>query len=213
MLPDTEAGRSLIPLVKSFVAHHRGAEPGNLRPVFIVKQQICVCFFLSNALWHSTAPAGLGHTWMMPQSKWPRPWGRALGELLLGSWTSLGRGRGGRGGGEEKQQQLCCHQQAAPGFVHMNRRVPRGEEQAQGTALPARLRARPHTELVRGKPSTGSGSGCPVVTSSPGKVCFCFAAKARGVWLQVCTSPPPAGVYIALIRLHFCFLFSFFFPF
>lgn len=70
------------------MAHHRGAEPGNLRPVFIVKQQICVCFFLSNALWHSTAPAGLGHTWMMPQSKWPRPWGRALGELLLGSWTS-----------------------------------------------------------------------------------------------------------------------------
>lgn len=105
------------------MAHHRGAEPGNLRPVFIVKQQICVCFFLSNALWHSTARAGLGRTWMMPQSKRPRRWGRALGELLLGSWTSLGRGRGG---GEEKQQQLCCHQQAALGFVHMNRRAPRG---------------------------------------------------------------------------------------
>lgn len=129
MLPDTEARRSLIPLVKSFVAHHRGAEPGNLRPVFIVKQQICVCFFLSNALWHSTVPAGLGHIWMMPQSKRPWHWGRALGELLLGSWTSLGRGRGrrGRGGGEEKQQQLCCHQQAALGFVHMSRRSPRGK--------------------------------------------------------------------------------------
>uniref|UniRef100_A0A663F9H1 Abhydrolase domain containing 15 n=1 Tax=Aquila chrysaetos chrysaetos TaxID=223781 RepID=A0A663F9H1_AQUCH len=45
VLPDMEAGRSLIPLVKSFTAHHRGAGPGNLRPVFIVKQQICVCFF------------------------------------------------------------------------------------------------------------------------------------------------------------------------
>lgn len=198
------------------MAHHRGAEPGNLRPVFIVKQQICVCFFLSNALWHSTAPAGLGHTWMMPQSKRPWRWGRVLGELLLGSWTSLGRGRGrrgrgGGGGGEEKQQQLCCHQQAALGFVHMSGRSPRGKSKPKAWALPARLRARPHTELVPSKPSTGSGSSCPVVTSSPGKVCFCFAAKARGVWLQVCTSPPPAGVYIALIRLHFCFLFKFFF--
>lgn len=193
MLPDTEARRSLIPLVKSFVAHHRGAEPGNLRPVFIVKQQICVCFFLSNALWHSTAPAGLAHTWMMPQSKRPWRWGRALGELLLGSWTSLGRGRGGRGGGEEKQQQLCCHQQAALGFVHMSRRWPRGQSKPKAW------------RSWHSKPCTGSGSSCPVLTSSPGKVCFCFAAKARGVWLQVCTSPPPAGVYIALIRLHFLF--------
>lgn len=194
------------------MAHHRGAEPGNLRPVFIVKQQICVCFFLSNALWHSTAPAGLGHTWMMPQSKRPWRWGRALGELL-GSWTSLGRGRGERGGGEEKQQQLCCHQQAALGFVHTSRRSPRGKSK------PKARRSRHSSEpgctrsFVPGKPSRGSGSSCPVVTSSPGKVCFCFGAKARGVWLQVCTSPPPAGVYIALIRLHFCFLFSFFFFF
>lgn len=147
----------------------------------------------------------------------PRANGRGAGagrwaSSCWGSWTSLGRGRGG-GGGEEKQQQLCCLQQAALGFVHMNRRAPRGEEQAQGTALPARLRARPHSELAPGKPFTGSGSSCPVLTSSPGKVCFCFAAKARGVWLQVCTSPPPAGVYIALIRLHFCFLFNFFFLF
>lgn len=87
---------------------------------------MCVCFFLSNALWHSMVPAGLGCTCMMPQSKRPWRWGRALGELLLGSWTSLGRGRGGRGG-EEKQQQLCCHQQAALGFVHMNRWSPRGK--------------------------------------------------------------------------------------
>lgn len=132
----------LIPLVKSFVAHHRGAEPGNLRPVFIVKQQICVCFFLSNALWHSTAPAGLGHTWMMPQSKRPWRWGRALGELLLGSWTSLGRGRGGRRRRRGKaatallssagSSWVCAHEQA----------VAEGEEQAQGMALPARLGAR-----------------------------------------------------------------------
>lgn len=173
MLPDTEAGRSLIPLVKSFVAHHRGAEPGNLRPVFIVKQQICVCFFLSNALWHSTA---LGHTWMMPQSKRPRPWGRALGELLLGSWTSLGRGRGGRGG-EEKQQQHCCHQQAAPGSVHTNRRAPRGEEQGQGRrSRPGSRRGRTRSPCPAKPPR---GRAAPALCSPPRQERFAFVLQPK----------------------------------
>lgn len=208
MLPDTEAGRSLIPLVKSFVAHHRGAEPGNLRPVFIVKQQICVCFFLSNALWHSTAPAGLGHTWMMPQSKRPWRWGRALGELLLGSWTSLGEGerkkRRRRRRGKAATALLSsagsswvrAHEQAG---AKGGRASPR--HSAPGTApSPAAHGARARQTL----PGVGQQLPCGHLLTRKG-VCFCFAAKARGVWLQVCTSPPPARVYIALIRLHFCF--------
>lgn len=136
---------------------------------------MCV-FFLPNALWHSTAPAGLGRTWMMPQSKRPWRWGRALGELLQGSWTSLGRGRGGRGGGggEEKQQQLCCHQQAALGFVHMNRRRSRHGsvpgKPARGWAAAA-LWSPPHQErfafVLQPKPEV-CGYRCALPLLPPG---------------------------------------------
>lgn len=79
------------------------------------------------------------------------------------------------------------------------------------------------SELVPGK-NLGRAGSCLAVTCSPGKVCFSFAAKARVVWLQVCTSPPPAVGYVGLIRLHFCFklflfclfcccCYGFFFPF
>lgn len=37
---------------------------------------------------------------MPPEQKRPRRWGRALGELLVVSWTSLGPG-----GGEEEEEE------------------------------------------------------------------------------------------------------------
>lgn len=61
-------------------AHHHGAGPGNLRPVFIVKQQICVCgWLIANALWHRQNPRG---TWGLLELGDAT----ALGELLVVSW-------------------------------------------------------------------------------------------------------------------------------
>lgn len=181
-----EAGRSVIPLVKSFVAHHRGAGPGNLRPVFIVRQQICVCFptlcrrlgaflrprrrrallYLGDAPEQPATALGLGTLDLLPERE--RRGGRAVAAWL---WSAGSSG-----------VQAC--QRAGTG----------GEEQAHAMSLPQLNRGAqsPAAHGVRARSDLRRGWELPRGPCGPGRVCFCSAAEA-GVCGYRCALPllPP----------------------
>lgn len=130
---------------------------------------MCV-FFLSNALWHST--------WTMPQSKRPRRWGRALGELLLGELDLLGEGeRRKRRRGKAATALLssagsswvCAHEQAG---AEGGRASPR--HGAPGTApSPAALGARAWQTLH----GVGQQLPCAHLLARKGLLLFCSQSQ------------------------------------
>jgi len=175
---------------------------------------MCV-FVLTNALRHNNQAAGrLPPARRQPGFAAPGRCPRADGrDAAARRWASSCWRAGPLYRGERrKRRRRGTAATALPSWAGSSRVCARdqaGAEQLRASpgpiAAPARLGPRPPAELAPGKASAGSRRSC-----SPGKVGFSFAARAGVVWLQVCTSPPPAVGYGGLIRLHFCFILFFF---